>query len=140
MMNVSRMAAPTPPELEFWRGRGLQTPTGPMDRDFGSSLSLQDKLVELPSTSSSLHGPHFEPPETPKCPSSPVAQFPQSPHWPARVLFRAVSCCVSFCVSVGFSWFRRVSVCFILCFSLFQLVAARGHGLFLQANRNMYSC
>ena len=53
MMNVSRMAPPTPPELEFWRGRGLQTPTGPMDRDFGSSLSLQDKLVELPNTSSS---------------------------------------------------------------------------------------
>ena len=38
------------------------------DRDFGSSRSLQDKLVELPSTSSSLHGPHFEPPQTPKCP------------------------------------------------------------------------
>ena len=53
VMNVSRIAAPTPPELEFWRGRGLQTPTGPMDRDFGSSLSLQDKLVELPNTSSS---------------------------------------------------------------------------------------
>ena len=68
MMNVSRIAAPTPPELEFWRGRSLQTPTGPMDRDFGSSLSLQDKLVELPSTSSSLHGPHFEPPQTPNCP------------------------------------------------------------------------
>ena len=66
-MNVLRIAAPTPPELEFWRGRSLQTPTGPMDRDFGNSLSLQDKLVELPSTSSSLHGPHFEPPQTPKC-------------------------------------------------------------------------
>ncbi len=66
-MNVSRMAPPTPPELEFWRGRCLQTLTGPMDRDFGSSLSLQDKLVELPSTSSSLHGPHFGPPQTPKC-------------------------------------------------------------------------
>ena len=46
-MNVSRIAPPTPPELEFWRGRSLQTPTGPMDRDFGSSLSLQEKFVEL---------------------------------------------------------------------------------------------
>ena len=52
MVNISRIAAPSPPELEFWRGRGLQTPTGPRDRDFGSSLSLQDKLVERPNTSS----------------------------------------------------------------------------------------
>ena len=50
---ASRMAPPSPPELEFWRVRSLQTPTGPMDRDFGSSLNLQDKLVELPNTSSS---------------------------------------------------------------------------------------
>ena len=55
-MNVSRIAAPTPPELEFWRGRGLQTPSGPMDRDFGSSLSLQDKLVELPSLHRQVQG------------------------------------------------------------------------------------
>ena len=52
MTNVSGMAAPTPPELEFWRGRALQTPTGLMDHDFGSSKSLQDKLVELPKSRS----------------------------------------------------------------------------------------
>ena len=54
MMNVWRMAAPTPPGLGVWKGRGLQTPTGPMHHAFGSSTSLQEELVQLPNTSRSL--------------------------------------------------------------------------------------
>jgi len=65
------MAAPTPPELELWRGRGLQTPTGPMDRDFGKFHEPPRQACGAPEhfkqPSSCLHCPHVEPPKTPKC-------------------------------------------------------------------------
>ena len=48
VMNVSRMAASSPPEFKFWAHLNFGTSAGPMDLDLGC-------FEELPGASENLH-------------------------------------------------------------------------------------